>query len=82
MVRQAGLIEGYLWRALCWMAESELKSHISRTTELTKSNLIIYVFTLSVGLKYDVVQGVQNASHNSQERETSNQPISRPMIFS
>ena len=56
--------------------------HISRTTELTKSYLFIYMFTLSVRLKYEVVQGVQNAAHNSQERETSNQPISRPMIFS
>ena len=29
--------------------------HISRTTELTKSNLFNYLYTLSVGLKYEVV---------------------------
>ena len=43
--------------------------HISCTTELTKSYLFIYMFTLSVRLKYEVVQGVQNAAHNSQERD-------------
>ena len=31
MVRQAGLKEGYLWRALCWMAESVLKSMTNLT---------------------------------------------------
>ena len=45
----------------------------------------IYSFICSPfwsGLNMKLYQGVQNAAHNSQERETSNQPISRPMIFS
>ena len=44
--------------------------HISRTTELTKSNLFIYLFTLSVGLKYDVVsRSAECCTQFSRERD-------------
>ena len=46
-------------------------SHISRTTELTKSYLFIYLFTLSVGLKYEVVvsRSAECCTQFSRERD-------------
>ena len=44
--------------------------HISRTTELTKSYLFIYLFTLSVGLKYEVVsRSAECCTQFSRERD-------------
>ena len=44
--------------------------HILHTTELTKSNLFIYLFTLSVGLKYDVVsRSAECCTQFSRERD-------------
>ena len=44
--------------------------HISCTTELTKSYLFIYLFTLSVGLKYEVVsRSAECCTQFSRERD-------------
>ena len=46
------------------------EQHISRTTELTKSYLFIYLFTLSVGLKYEVVsRSAECCTQFSRERD-------------
>ena len=50
--------------------EIHASEHISRTTELTKSNLFIYLYTLSVGLKYQVVtRSAECCTQFSRERD-------------
>ena len=51
-------------------ADVQGRWHISRTTELTKSYLFIRLFTLSVGLKYEVVsRSAECCTQFSRERD-------------